>query len=202
MVPPGALEVCGALLSAAAWLCSLASILHPSWLTSSTQLLPAERYQLGLWGACVLQEPGLRQCRAHGGVLGLPPDLSLGRVLMGLVLAVGLCGFLLAVASTPLLSWRHRALRPVGAGLSLAAGVLGTVPASRLAHLAARRYRDRSVPQVAPRWEPGDALFWAWSAGALHLLAGALLLTSWWCARTGTASGTPRGTSTQDSETA
>lgn len=194
-----ALEVCGAVLSGGAWLCSLATTLMSSWLTSSTELLPAESYQLGLWGTCVVQEPGALQCRAFGGVLGLPLDIGLGRVLMCLALAAGLAGFLLAAASTPLLGCRHRALKPAGALLCLAAGVLATVPVSRLAHLAVRRYRDRSVPEVAPRWELGDALFCGWTAGALHLLAAALLLTSCLRAQTGAPTpplGRPRGSET------
>lgn len=204
---PGALEVCGAAVSGGAWLCSLASTFR-SWLTSSTQLLPAETYQLGLWGVCVVQEPGALQCRAFGGVLGLPLDLSLGRILMVLVLGVGLCSFLMALASTPLLHRRHRALRPAGVLLSLAAGTLVMVPVSRVAHVAVRRYHDPSVPEVAPRWELGDALFFGWTAGALHLLAGALLLTSCWFPHTGTSTEMSTGTSTgtlgrpQGSETA
>lgn len=188
-----ALEASGVVLSGGGWLCSLATTLMSTWLTSSTELLPTESYELGLWGTCVVQEQGVLQCRAYGGILGLPLDIKLGRILMCLMLAVGLCGFLLAASSTQLVSCRHgplgrhchqKAMKTAGAALCVAAGILGMVPVSRIAHLAVIRYHDKSVPEVVPRWEFGDALFCGWTAGVLHLLAGTLLLISCLCSQT------------------
>lgn len=188
-----ALEVSGVVLSGGAWLFSLATTLMSTWLTSSTELLPTESYEMGLWGACVVQELGALQCRAYSGILGLPLDIKLGRILMCLMLVVGLCGFLLAISSTQLVSCHpghlgchchQKAMKTAGAVLCAAAGILGMVPVSRIAHLAVIRYHDKSVPEVVPRWEFGDALFCGWTAGVLHLLAGTLLLTSCLCAQT------------------
>lgn len=185
-----ALELSGVLICGGAWLCSLATALVPTWLTLSTDLLPAERYQLGLWGTCVVQDLGVLECRPHGGLLGLPPDIRLCRILMCVALAAGLLALLLAVPGLHLVNScqslrgppedrrRKRALKAAGGALSLAAGVLGLVPVSHIAHLAAARFFDASVPEVSPRWEMGGALFLGWTAAVLHLAAGMLLLTS------------------------
>ncbi|XP_068458125.1 putative claudin-24 [Clinocottus analis] len=182
-----ALELSGVLLCGAAWLCSLATTLMSTWLTLSTQLLPTERYELGLWRTCVVQELGSLECRPYGGLLGLPPDIKLARVLMCAAVAAGLLGLVLAVPGTRLIDGcrgppgdrrRKRALKMAAGALCLAAGALGLVPVSYVAHLAVLRFFDRSAPELLPRWEFGDALFCGWTAAALHLAAGALLLTS------------------------
>ncbi|KAL6115119.1 uncharacterized protein ACO6RY_00047 [Pungitius sinensis] len=180
----GALELSGVLICGGAWLCSLATTLVPTWLTLSTDLLPAERYQLGLWGTCVVQDLGVLECRPYSGLLGLPPDVRLCRILMCAALGAGLLALLLAVPGTRLLTGcrglrrRRRALKAAGGALSVAAGVLGLVPVSHVAHLAVARFFDRSAVEAAPRWDIGDALFCGWTAAALHLAAGGLLLAS------------------------
>lgn len=186
------LELSGVMVEAGANLGSLATTLISSWLTLSSELLPTETFQLGLWGRCVVQDQGILECRPYNGVLGLPHDIQLARVLMCVTMATGLLGLLLAVPGMTLVNSCRRSsdpqrckrvLRAAGGALSLAAGVLQLVPVSHVAHLAVQRYFDPSVPEVMPRWEFGDALFCGWTAGALHLLGGALLLTSCVCVR-------------------
>lgn len=173
-----------------AWLCSLATTLMSTWLTFSTELLPTESYELGLWETCVVQDLGMLECRPYNSVLGLPPDIKLARILMCMTLAVGLLGLLLAIPGMQVVNSFHgrpdhhhckRAMKTAGGALCLSAGILGLIPVSYMAHLAVLRYFDESVPEVAPRWEFGDALFCGWTAGVLHLLAGTLLLTSCLC---------------------
>lgn len=57
------LELLGVFFSTAAWLCSLATTLMSTWLTLSTDLLPTESYELGLWETCVVQDLGSLECR-------------------------------------------------------------------------------------------------------------------------------------------
>ncbi|KAM4560439.1 putative claudin-24 [Odontesthes bonariensis] len=181
------LELLGVLFLAGTWLCSLATTLLPTWLTLSTELLPTESFQLGLWETCVVQELGLQECRPYNSLLGLPPDIKLARILMCTALGVGLLGLLLAIPGMNLVNGCRRqmedvsckrALKAAGGTLSLAAGILVLVPVSYIAHLTVVRFFDESVPDVVPRWEFGDALFCGWTAGVLHLVAGTLLLTS------------------------
>lgn len=178
------------LVSAGAWLCSLATTLMSDWLTLSTELLPTESYELGLWETCVVQDLGALECRPYNSLLGLPPDIKLARIVMCVTLAVGLLGLLLAIPGMRAVNSCHdrpdhyrckRAMKMAGGVLCLAAGILGLIPVSYMAHLAVSRYFDESLPEVAPRWEFGDALFCGWTAGILHLLGGTLLLTSCLC---------------------
>ncbi|XP_074482803.1 putative claudin-24 [Sebastes fasciatus] len=187
-----ALELSGVLVCGGAWLCSLATTLM-SWLTLSTDLLPTESYELGLWETCVVQDHGALECRPYNTLLGLPPDIKLARILMCVTLAAGLLGLLLAIPGMHVVNSCHdrledlrckRALKAAAGALCLAAGILGLIPVSYIAHLTVVRFFDESVPEVVPRWEFGDALFCGWTAGVLHLAAGSLLLTSCLCPQT------------------
>lgn len=181
-----ALELSGVFLAVAAWLCSLATTLMSTWLTLSTDLLPTESYELGLWETCVVQDHGALECRPYDSLLGLPPDIKLARILMCVTVATGLLGLLLAIPGMHMVNSCQdqrckRAMKTAGGALSLAAGVLGLIPVSYIAHLTVLRFFDESLPEVVPRWEFGDALFCGWTAGVLHLTAGSLLLTSCLC---------------------
>lgn len=185
-----ALELLGVFFSAGAWLCSLATTLMSTWLTLSTDLLPTESYELGLWETCVVQELGALECRPYDSLLGLPPDIKLARILMCLTVATGLLGFLLAIPGMYVVNSCDsrledikfkRVMKMIGGTLGLAAGVLCLIPVSYIAHLTVVRFFDDNVPDVVPRWEFGDALFCGWTAGFLHLVAGVLLLTSCLC---------------------
>ncbi|KAM6945340.1 putative claudin-24 [Aplochiton taeniatus] len=186
-----ALELLGLLFSVGAWLCSLTTTMMSTWLTLSTELLPAESYELGLWQTCVVQDHhGTLECRPYDSLLGLPPDIKLARILMCATVAAGLLGVLLAVPGMQAVhSCERRSdgprakrwMKTAGGVLCLLAGVLGIVPVSYVAHLTVLRFFDESVPAVVPRWEFGDALFCGWTAGLLHLVAGFLLLASCVC---------------------
>ncbi|XP_041822596.1 putative claudin-24 [Chelmon rostratus] len=185
-----ALELSGVFFSVGAWLCSLATTLMSTWLTLSTNLLPTESYELGLWETCVVQDLGTLECRPYDGLLGLPPDIKLARILMCAALGTGLLGLLLAIPGMHVVNSCHgsledlqckRAMKMAGGALGLVAGILVLIPISYTAHLTVIRFFDESVPEVVPRWEFGDALFCGWTAGVLHLVAGTLLLTSCLC---------------------
>ncbi|XP_050979171.1 putative claudin-24 [Labeo rohita] len=182
----GTLELLGVFFSLAASLCSLVTLMMPQWLTLSTELLPTENFQLGLWETCVVQDLGFTECLPYNSLLGLPADIRLARILMCTTLATGLMGLLFAIPGINLVNGCRRtesfkvkrALKMLGGILSIVAGVLGLVPVSYVAHLTVLRFFDESVPRVVPRWEFGDALFLGWTAGCLHLAAGSLLVTS------------------------
>ncbi|XP_036401611.1 putative claudin-24 [Megalops cyprinoides] len=184
-----ALELLGMFVSVVAWLCSLATTIMPQWLTLSTDLLPTESYELGLWETCVVQEMGGMECRPYDSLLGLPPDIKLARILMCAALASGVLAMLVPIPGLHLVNSCKgpegrrvkRVMRMLGGVFCLLSGVLGLVPVSYMAHLTVLRFFDESVPDVVPRWEFGDALFCGWAAGFLHLVAGALLVSSCLC---------------------
>ncbi|XP_056157166.1 putative claudin-24 [Lampris incognitus] len=184
------LELLGVLFSVGAWLCSLATTMMSTWLTLSTDLLPTESYELGLWETCVVQDLGILECRPYDSLLGLPPDIKLARVLMCVTVATGLLGLLLAIPGMYVVNSCDsrledkrvkRVLKMFAGALCLATGILGLIPVSYIAHLTVVRFFDESVPDMVPRWEFGDALFCGWTAGFLHLVAGFLLLVSCLC---------------------
>ncbi|KAL7866596.1 hypothetical protein AOLI_G00144100 [Acnodon oligacanthus] len=183
------LELLGIFFSLTAWLCSLTTTLMSCWLTLNTDLLPTESYQLGLWETCVVQELGVLECRPYDSLLGLPPDIRLARILMLATLATSLMGFTLAIPGIYVVNSckgtetlkAKRTLKMMGGTLCLGAGILGLVPVSYVAHLTILKFFDETVPDVVPRWEFGDALFWGWGASFLHLAAGSLLVTSCLC---------------------
>ncbi|KAM4601672.1 putative claudin-24 [Polymixia lowei] len=185
-----ALELLGVLFSTGAWLCSLATTMMSTWLTLSTELLPTESYELGLWETCVVQDHGALECRPYDSLLGLPPDIKLARILMCVTVATGLLGLLLAIPGMYVVNSCDsrledlkvkRVMKMAGGILCLAAGILGLIPVSYIAHLTVVRFFDQTVPAMVPRWEFGDALFCGWTAGFLHVVAGFLLLASCLC---------------------
>jgi len=181
-----ALELLGVCFSLAACLCSLLTTAMPRWLTLSTELLPTESFELGLWGTCVVHDLGVTECRPYDSLLGLPPDIRLARILMCATVVAGVIGLSFSIPGIYLVnSCRRtenfeakRTLKMLGGIFGFVAGVLGLVPVSYVAHLTVLRFFDESVPSVVPRWEFGDALFFGWTAGCLHVLAGVLLVTS------------------------
>ncbi|XP_046887129.1 putative claudin-24 [Hypomesus transpacificus] len=184
------LELLGVLFCIGAWLCSLATTTMSTWLTLSTDLLPTESYELGLWKTCVVQDLGGMECRPYDSLLGLPPDIKLARILMCVTLATGLLALLLSLPGIYLINScdsrpeglrLKRTLKMLGGVLCLVAGVLCLVAVSYIAHLTVLRFFDDSVPAVVPRWEFGDALFCGWTAALLHLVAGLLLVASCLC---------------------
>lgn len=183
------LELLGVFLSLSAWLFSLTTTLMSQWLTLSTELLPAESYELGLWGTCVVQELGVLECQPYDSLLGLPSDIRLARILMCATLATSFIGISFAIPGIYLVNSckgtetlkEKRILKMMGGVLSFTAGVMGLVPVSYIAHLTVLRFFDESVPDVVPRWEFGQALFLGWTAAFLHIVAGSLLITSCIC---------------------
>uniref|UniRef100_A0A3Q3IQX1 Claudin n=1 Tax=Monopterus albus TaxID=43700 RepID=A0A3Q3IQX1_MONAL len=178
------LELLGVFFSAGAWLGSLTTTLMGTWLTQSTELLPTESYQMGLWEICVVQDMGVLECRPYNSLLGLSPDIKLAQIFMCTAVAVGLLGLLLAIPGLHLVnSCRDnvrckRGLKMAAGTLCMAAGVLGLIPVSYVAYKTVDRFYDETLPDMVPRWEFGDALFCGWTSGFLHLVAGTLLLIS------------------------
>ncbi|XP_076134613.1 claudin-24 [Alosa pseudoharengus] len=180
------LELLGMLVGSTAWFCSLATMLLPQWLTLSTDLLPTESFDQGLWETCVVQEMGGLECRPYDTILGLQPEIQLARILMCLSLSISLLGLLVAVPGLSQIKscqgeegqCAKRALKIIAGTLCMVSGVVELVPVSVAAHTTVVKFFDERVPVVIPRWEFGEAIFIGWVAGFLHVIAGVLLITS------------------------
>lgn len=128
--------------------------------------------------------------RPYDSLLGLPPDITLARILMCVTVAIGLLSLLLAIPGMYMVNSCDsrledikckRVMKMIAAALCFLTGILGLIPVSYIAHLTVVRFFDESLPEMVPRWEFGDALFCGWTAGFLHLVAGALLFSSCVC---------------------
>nr|XP_020459076.1 putative claudin-24 [Monopterus albus] len=181
-----ALELLGMLVYVGAWLCALATTISPQWLTMSTELLPVESYELGLWETCVVQDVGGLECRAYDSLLGLSTNLKLARILMCASLTVGMLGILVAIPGLYMIksckdhegSRTKKTLTIIGGLLGMVSGVLCLIPVSYMAHSAVLHFFDDTIPDVVPRWEFGGALFCGWAGGFLLIVSGLLLVTS------------------------
>ncbi|XP_041066865.1 putative claudin-24 [Carcharodon carcharias] len=176
-------------LSLPGWMCCLVATVLPQWLIKNPDLVQTETFSIGIWETCVAQDDGPVQCKRYTGLLDLPEDIQLTRILMCLSIALGLLGLLSSLsgsASTTCFSdnetskWR---LAVSGGVFFLLAGVTTLTPVSYMAHVTVVNFWDAAVPSFVPRWEFGPALFVGWVGGFLLLSGGLLLITSQCCFR-------------------
>uniref|UniRef100_A0A3Q0RKY9 Claudin n=1 Tax=Amphilophus citrinellus TaxID=61819 RepID=A0A3Q0RKY9_AMPCI len=180
------LELLGVLFSGGGLLCSLATTLMSTWRIQTTNLLSTENIEWGLWETCVIRE--MLECKPYDTLLGLSSDVKLARIFMCTALGVGILGLLLAIPGLRLVNGCSRrqledlsckrALKATAGILCLIAGILVLIPVSYIAHTTVEQFFDESLPELAPRWELGDALFCGWTGGLFYLVAGTLLLIS------------------------
>ncbi|KAG2457163.1 putative claudin-24 [Polypterus senegalus] len=189
MGPDVCVELLGLFLCIAAGVCTLTTTLLPQWVSLSTDLLPTESYQTGLWETCVVQDMGGTECRAYDSLLGLPLDIKLARILMCTAVSISILSVLVAIPGLTLVKCCNsrrgqrlkKAMRIFGGTLSILSGLLCLVPVSYTAHITLSRFWDDTLPDIMPRGEFGDALFCGWAASFLHIVAGILLASSHLC---------------------
>lgn len=174
-------QVGGMLLALLGWVSSCVTTFVPLWKNLNLDLNELEVWNMGLWQVCITQEEGVVECQAHGSFLALPPELRISRLLMCLSNGLGLLGCLLAALG--LEGWRTCEDKPgrkrrllLAGGVTLGmAGITTLVPISWVAYNTVLDFWDKTVPDIVPRWEFGEATFLGWFAGAF-LAAGGLLL--------------------------
>nr|XP_046270712.1 claudin i [Scatophagus argus] len=154
----------------------------PRWKVSSftgNNIVTAQSTQDGVWMSCVVQSTGQQQCKNYDSLLVLPSDLQVARALTiiscmfsCLSILILFCGadFTTCVQNEDA---KPRISLVAGIGLLLA-GLLVIIPVSWSAHIVVRDFNDPLVPASQKR-ELGACIFVGWGAGALLILAGALL---------------------------
>ncbi|XP_018584950.1 putative claudin-24 isoform X2 [Scleropages formosus] len=186
-----ALELLGMFSSIVAWLCSFATTILPTWISHSTELLPTESYEQGLWESCVMHDNGDMECRAYDTLLGLPQDIKLAQIFMCLGLTTGVLAVLLPIPGLYLINCckgpegqrAKRIMKILGGIFCLVTGVEVLIPVSYVAHKTVEHFFDESMSEMLSRPEFGDALFCGWVAGFLHLVSGVLLVSSCFCSK-------------------
>lgn len=164
----------------------LAATLLPSWLVSldaGAGVITAVARLQGLWVECARASTGLLGCSLRRSVLALPAHVQAARGAMALACALAAAGLCAAAAGLPCVrlggdreSKGRAAL--AGALCLLAAGAAALVPSVWYTREVVANFRDPAVPQ-SNKLEPGGALYTAFLAAALLLLAGALFCALW-----------------------
>uniref|UniRef100_A0A8C5M052 Claudin n=1 Tax=Leptobrachium leishanense TaxID=445787 RepID=A0A8C5M052_9ANUR len=172
-------------ISLSGYIFCLVALCIPQWLTFSSGILVNERYLLGLWKMCVVQDVGSSVCQTFGTLLDLPLQIQIGRVLACLSLSIGAIGFLVsipAITCVKCLDDKEKYVRRIlvifGGALFIVAGVFIFSYVSYFAYDSLTNFWDANIPKDLPRWEYGDAMFFAWIGGFLLLAGGIVLIIS------------------------
>ncbi|XP_063300501.1 putative claudin-24 [Pelobates fuscus] len=178
-------ELLSLFISLIGYICCIVALFIPNWLTFSSGLLVNESYLIGLWQTCVIQNIGSSVCQNFGSLLDLPLQIQMGRVLVCLSLSSGTLGFLM---STPAITcvkclddseyYIRRIFIIFGGVLFTLAGALIFSYVSYFAYDSLTKFWDMNIPKDVPRWEYGDAMFFAWAGGFLLLSGGIVLIAS------------------------
>ncbi|XP_004717829.2 putative claudin-25 [Echinops telfairi] len=160
------IQYAGLLVAVAGHVCSLVTLFLPQWLTFSSEFLEKETFMLGLWEACVTQDPGESVCKAYTNLLEISTDIRMARVLMCLAGAIGTFGFLTIIPGlTCLRYWGHlgspfdRSMNIAGGAFFFLAGLTTLVPVSYMAHVTVQKFWSPKFTTYTPRWKYGSAMF-------------------------------------------
>ncbi|XP_028564597.2 claudin-25 [Podarcis muralis] len=174
----------GLMISFFGWVSSCVTTSIPFWKNLNLELNELETWNTGLWHACVIQDENIMECKSYGSLLTLPLEFRISRIVM--VLSNGL-GFL--ALCTSILGLNCLKIREQNLGLKKRLGIAGGIlfcisgmatlaPVSWVAYNVVREFWDKTVPEIVPRWEFGEALFLGWFAGFFLILGGFLLICS------------------------
>ncbi|XP_040917597.1 claudin i [Toxotes jaculatrix] len=154
----------------------------PAWKVSSftgANIVTAQSNQDGLWTSCVMQSTGQQQCKNYDSLLELTPDLQAARAMTIISILFSCLSLLILFCGADFTTcvenedFKPKISLVAGVGLLLA-GLLVIIPVSWSAHITVRNFNDPFVP-AANKKELGACIFVGWGAGALLILAGALL---------------------------
>ncbi|XP_073911000.1 claudin-22 [Castor canadensis] len=176
-----AMQSVGLFLSLLGWVLSCLTNYLPHWKNLNLDLNEMENWTMGLWRTCVIQEEVGKQCKDFDSFLALPAELRIARVLMFLANGLGLLGLLVSGFGLDCLRIGQRQqdlkkrLLILGGVLLWTSGLTALVPVSWVAHMTVQEFWDKTIPDIVPRWEFGEALFIGWFAGFSLVLGGCLL---------------------------
>uniref|UniRef100_H3B024 Claudin n=2 Tax=Latimeria chalumnae TaxID=7897 RepID=H3B024_LATCH len=163
---------------------SCATTILPHWKTLNTDLNEMVNWNLGLWQTCVEQDEVGVQCKHYDSFLALPLELRYARILMFSSNFFGLLSVVITGVGLDCLKLGEgkqdlkRKFILLGGMFLWIAGITTIVPVSFVAHGIVMEFLDETLPDVAPRWELGDALFTGWFGGFFLILGGSLFFCS------------------------
>jgi len=161
----------------------------PMWKVSAfigANIITAQTIWEGLWMNCVIQSTGHSQCKAYDSILALPRDLQASRALVCTSLGVSAVAVGLTVVGARCTNFlRHDGPRKTNVGIAggvvfVAAGVLCIIPVSWSAYGIITGFYDPLNTQ-GRRGELGASIYVGWVSGALLVIGGGMLCTTYRC---------------------
>ncbi|XP_061902677.1 uncharacterized protein LOC133649977 [Entelurus aequoreus] len=158
----------------------------PAWKVTpfvGANIITAQIFWEGLWMNCVIQSTGQSQCKAYDSILALPRELQASRALVCVSLAVGAVAVGLVVLGARCTSFfRHDWPTKNNVGMAagvvfVLAGVLVIIPVSLMAHSIITGFFN-PLPSEERRGELGASVYVGWVSGALLVIGGVLICST------------------------
>lgn len=182
-------QIVGIILAIVGFLGTILICALPAWKVTAfigASIVTAQVFWEGLWMNCVIQSTGHSQCKVYDSVLALPQELQVSRALISVsigasVLAIGLT----VVGARCTNFYRHDRIAKFNIGLSggvvfIIAGLLCAVPVSWSAYSIITGFYS---PQATDerKGELGASIYVGWSSGALLIIGGGVLCSTYRC---------------------
>ncbi|XP_051717869.1 claudin 15-like b isoform X2 [Ctenopharyngodon idella] len=179
-----AIQLLGFLMCLGGWLLSFMSLLNDSWRTSSfvDQLITSVWYYQNLWQTCAEGSTGVTNCKQFESMLSLSVYIQACRALMIIALILGLLSVILGTMGLKCTKLGSTSEETKGK-ISLTAGVIfilsGLCVMVAVSWYAAQVVQEFNDPFYGgTKYELGAGLYLGWAAGALDILGGGVLCSS------------------------
>ncbi|XP_069002287.1 claudin-like protein ZF-A89 [Embiotoca jacksoni] len=161
----------------------------PMWKVTAfvgSNIITSQVFWEGLWMNCVIQSTGHSQCKAYDSILALPQDLQASRALICVSIAVGVVAIGLTVVGARYTNffrddWRTKVNVGVAGGVVfILAGLLCIIPVSWSAYSIITGFYN-PVATAERRGELGASIYVGWASGALLVIGGGVLCSTYRC---------------------
>ncbi|XP_034538916.1 claudin-4-like [Notolabrus celidotus] len=161
----------------------------PAWKVTAfigANIVTAQVFWEGLWMNCVIQSTGQSQCKAYDSILALPQELQASRALICVSIGVCCVAIGLTVVGARCTNffrddWRYKGQIGVAGGVVfILAGLLCLIPVSWSAHSIITGFFN-PLASEGRRGELGASIYVGWVSGALLVIGGVVLCTTYRC---------------------
>ncbi|KAF1378458.1 hypothetical protein PFLUV_G00190760 [Perca fluviatilis] len=161
----------------------------PMWKVTAfvgANIITSQVFWEGLWMNCVIQSTGQSQCKAYDSILALPQDLQVSRALICVSIAVSMVAIGLTVVGARCTNffrgdWLTKANIGLAGGLVfILAGLLCVIPVSWSAYSIITGFYN-PLPTSERRGELGASIYVGWASGALLIISGGVLCSTYRC---------------------
>ncbi|XP_041808963.1 claudin-like protein ZF-A89 [Chelmon rostratus] len=161
----------------------------PMWKVTAfvgASIVTAQVFWEGLWMNCVIQSTGHLQCKAYDSILALPQELQASRALICVSIGVSVVAIGLSVVGARCTNFYHdNWLTKANVGLAgavvfILAGLLCIIPVSWSASIIITGFYN-PLPTEERRGELGASIYVGWASGALLIIGGGVLCSTYRC---------------------